>query len=202
MMANGGMTTGCEVGIYNTKRPDFPIPGIFNETFYDSADDEDMLFISYTLYKNDRKLFERKGKHWWLTGFKLGEFSQPSELVMNISITLKDEKMKSAFIEGLWETGYSNHDIAVNGNTVRVVFDKPRSPQPQSRTKEIEDFMQSFNKQNCDIFQELTGDYQRTSSKLVVVHKQNPAIFNSILNLGGARKIPYKYGTLKKFNNK
>ena len=52
-----GLTTGCEVGIYNTKRPDFSSPSVFNDTFFDSASDEDMLFISFTLYKNGRELF-------------------------------------------------------------------------------------------------------------------------------------------------
>jgi len=194
-----GMTTGCEVGIYNTDRPAFQISGIFDETFYNSASDDDMLFISYTLFKNGRKLFQREGIHWWLTGFRLGEFSHPSELAMDVSITLKDKYMLNAFMHGMRNIGYSDDDMFVNGHTVSFVFDKPHSPQPQSRTKEIENFMQSFNKQNCDIFQELTGDYQKTSSKLVVIRKQNPEIFNSILNLGGSRKVPYKHGVLKKF---
>ncbi len=195
-----GMTTGCEVGIYNTKRPAFSTPGNFNETFYDSAGDEDMLYISYVLYKNGKELFKREGKHWWLTGFKLGEFSRPSELAMRISITFKDKAMLHAYIEGMRETGYFSNELAINGYTVSFLFDKPRSPQPQSRTKEIEDFMQSYNKQNCDIFKDLTQDYQRTSSKLVVLRKQNPAIFNNILNLGGTKKIPYKHGVFKKMS--
>jgi hypothetical protein len=195
-----GMTTGCEVGIYNTKRPDFFIPGIFDETFYDCADDEDMLFISYTLYKNGHELFSREGLHWWLTGFKLGEFSQPSELVMNITLTLKDKEMLNAFLEGIRHTGYSDKDISINGNAVYFKFADPRSAQPLSRTKEIEEFMQRFNKQNCDIFNELTKDYKGTASKLAILREQDPAIYNSVLNLGRSKMISQKYGVLKKIN--
>lgn len=195
-----GMTTGCEVGVYNTKRPNFSIPGIFDDTFYECADDEDMLFISYTLHKNGRQMFKREGKHWWLTGFKLGEFSWPSELVMNISLMLKDKVMMDAFMGGISNTGYSNNDIDINGNTVRIVFAKPRSIQPHSRTKEVEEFMQRYNKQNCERFRELTQDYNSTASKLAVLRKQDPAIYNSILDIGRSKMIPSKYGILKKLN--
>jgi hypothetical protein len=187
-----GMTTGCEVGVYNTKRPDFDVPGISNSTFYDCADDEDMLSISYTLYKNSRELFHRGGIHWWLTGFKLGEFSYPSELVMSISLTLKDKAMLYAFMGGVRNTGYSDNEVVVNENTVHFVFADPRSSQPHSRTMEIVDFMQRYNKQNCDRFKELTKDYSSTASKLAVIRKQDPAIYNSIMNLGGSKKIFYK----------
>lgn len=184
-----GITTGCEVGVYNTKRPEFNIPGVFDETFYDCVGDDDMLYISYTLYKNGQELFSREDTHWWLTGFKLGEFSQPSELVMDISLTLKDEAMIDAFVEAMGNTGYSENDIEVNGNTVRFDFNKPHSSQPHSRTKDIEDFMQGYNKQNCEIFKELTGDYTSTASKLVMLQKKAPALYNSILNFGGPKRI-------------
>ncbi len=184
-----GLTTGCEVGIYNTKRPEFSIPGIFNETFYDCARDEDMLFISYTFYKNGQELFAREDKHWWLTGFKLGEFSQPSELFMEISITLKDEAMLDAFIEGMSNLGYMNDEMDVSDKTVRFVFGEPHSTQPHSRTKELEDFMQSYNKQNCDLFKELTQDYNGTPSKLIALRKKDPSLYNSVLNFGGIKRI-------------
>lgn len=184
-----GITTGCEVGVYNTKRPEFNIPGVFDETFYDCASDDDIIYISYTLFKNGQELFSIEDIHWWLTGFKLGEFSQPCELVMDISLTLKDEAMLDAFVEGIRQTGYSNNEIEVNGNTVRIEFNKPHSSQPHSRTKDIEDFMQSYNKQNCELFRKLTGDYNSIASKLVVLQKKAPALYNSILNFGGPKRI-------------
>jgi len=189
-----GMTTGCEVGIYNTTRPSFNIPGINSETFYDCASDEDMLFISFILYKDGRILFSREGKHWWLTGFRLGEFSQPYELVMRVSLTLKDRAMRDAFLKGMRNTGYLPGEISVNGNTVSFVFDQPRSAQPYSRTPEIENFMQQYNKQNCEIFRELTKDYGSTPAKLAAIRKKNPSLYSNILSLAG----PSRYGVLKK----
>ncbi|NLV89240.1 MAG: DUF4474 domain-containing protein, partial [Tissierellia bacterium] len=71
-----GMATGFEIGIYYTSQPDLSNK-TFNWTLYDCADDENMLKMRFELFKNHVSLIKRKGKHWWLTGFKLGEFSQP-----------------------------------------------------------------------------------------------------------------------------
>ena len=70
----------CEIGVYSTEGPDLNIPGVFNGTFYYCVDDEDLLEMSYTLYKKDKVLFRYHDIHWWLTGFSLGEFSEPSDL--------------------------------------------------------------------------------------------------------------------------
>jgi len=91
-----GMTTGGEIGVYTTEGPDLDIPGLFNGTFYNCASNADRLYMSFTLVKDEEVLFKRKGKHWWLTGFKLGEFSEPSELTMYLTIALKDRFMRDA----------------------------------------------------------------------------------------------------------
>lgn len=60
-----------------------------------------------------------------LAGFKLGEYSEPSELVMYLNITLKDEEMCSSFVEAIKKIGYEeNKEFIVNGNTVGLTFDK------------------------------------------------------------------------------
>ena len=61
--------------------------------------------MSYTLYKKDKVLFRYHDIHWWLTGFSLGEFSEPS-ICNEFEINLKDKTMKDAFVEGLINTGY------------------------------------------------------------------------------------------------
>ena len=94
-----------------------------------------MLNIYYKLYKGGKMLFQRSGKHWWLTGFVLAEFSQPQELTAKISIVLKDRAMLSAFLSAMKEAGYSDRELAVSGNTVSFVFDKPHTAQPYTRTE-------------------------------------------------------------------
>jgi hypothetical protein len=74
------MTAGCEVGVYISKGLNLNIEGVFNGTFYEAADEEDNLEIEYVLYKNRKPMFSRHDKHWWLTGFAVGDFAHPDEL--------------------------------------------------------------------------------------------------------------------------
>ncbi len=194
-----GVTTGCEIGIYNTTRPNLNIPDIFNGTFYDCADDSDMLYISYVLLKNGKRLFSRSAVHWWLTGFKLGEFLQPSELSARITLVLKDGDMRNAFKNGLVAAGYKNSEIDVNGNAVRFAYTKPRTAQPASRTKQLEKQMQKTNRELCEHFNELTKNYKDSLSKLDVVSKQDPSMYNEISDLGGSKIISDKYNLLAEF---
>lgn len=149
-----GMVTGGEIGVY-TGGVDLKILGIFNDTFYTCADDDDMLEMSYILRKNDRVLFTRKGKHWWLTGFKLGEFSEPSQLSMDISITFKDADMRDAFLSGFREAGYTDDIFLITGNTLNFTFDTPRTAQPRTRTRATDWIVQRKNELLCNIYQEL-----------------------------------------------
>ncbi|KUO64994.1 MAG: hypothetical protein APF84_07065 [Gracilibacter sp. BRH_c7a] len=164
-----GMVTGGEIGVY-TGGIDVKILGIYNDTFYNCASEDNLLEMSYTLKKNGSILFAREGTHWWLTGFKLGEFSEPSELSMDISITLKDEIMRDAFLGGFRSAGYSDNEYTVVGNTVNFTFDIPRTQQPRTRTKVTDWMIQRKNELLCNIYQ--SNIYPRKnyqlSGKLVV----------------------------------
>ena len=70
-------------------------------------------------------------RHWWLTGFKWGEFAQPSELTMKVTITFVDVDMRKAFHTALSNRGYKN--ATVTGNAVSFTFDSPYMKQPVAR---------------------------------------------------------------------
>ena len=66
------------------------------------------LTMSSTRYRNGEKLLCRgPERHWWLTGFKWGVLSEPSELKMDVAITCLDATMTSAFVSAAW--GLSVH---------------------------------------------------------------------------------------------
>jgi hypothetical protein len=194
-----GMTTGCEAGVYNTTGPELKIPGIFYGTFYNCASASDMLNIYYELYKGGRMLFRRTGRHWWLTGFVLAEFSEPRELTARISIVLKDRSMLAAFLAGMKEAGYSEQELKVSGNAVSFVFDKPHTAQPYTRSKEISHFMQRKNKALCDRFNELTGSEDNSPAKIEAIKELDPSLFSEIIDIGGTKKIFGKYKMLERF---
>lgn len=179
-----GMNTGGEVGIYYTTGPSLNIPGFFNGTFYHCPKDEDCINMSFTFRKKGNLLFTRSGYHWWLTGFKLGEYSKPSELSMDITLDLYDRRMAYTFVNALVKAGYKEEEYSVAGNRVMVHYEKPHSPQPVTRTAFTDFIMLRNNESFCDAYKRLTADYTDTIDKLEVVRKESPGMYNHLLSLG------------------
>jgi len=143
-----GLETGCEIGVYNrTIGSTSFVYGILDATigqrpndsdashnlFFDCAGDSELLLMSSTLRRDGQKVFSRgPEKHWWLTGFKWGVLSDPSELTMDVSIECLDGVMRSALVGALNGMGYAN--VQTDGNTVKFTFDTPTTPQPRDAT--------------------------------------------------------------------
>lgn len=194
-----GMTSGAEMGVYTTKGPDLNIPGLFNGTFYNCASNADRLYMSYSLVKNGELLMTRKGRHWWLTGFKLGEFSEPSELTMYLTVVLKNKEMRNAFIKGLHKAGYTDNDLIVDGNVVGLVFDKPKTPQPLTRVPETDWLIQRKNELLCNKYQEITKGYDKFPDKMKAIREQAPELYDAILNIGKTKPLFNMYEKIKKY---
>lgn len=187
------MAAGCEIGIYTASEPDSNIPGVFNGTFYEGAAESDYLKMYFSLIRNGTRFFSRSDLHWWLTGFKLGEFAEPSELKMNISIVLKDRDMLSAFLAGLKATGYTDNEIVSFGNVVSLVFSEPHSPQPLTRSKLTDELVQTKNKFLCDQFNEITSGCVTMQDKLNAVKERAPELYGHIIRLGRPEGIYQSY---------
>lgn len=142
-----GISTGAEIGIYVGEfQVNTGIDGVdhtMNRLNFGKdtacASGDDMLVMSFVLKKNGKTLFTRdsddpatstKETHWWLTGFKPGEFSDASELVMDLSITFKDVVMRDAFVDALIGMGYSSSGIRKTSNKVSFTYGQPKSKQP------------------------------------------------------------------------
>lgn len=180
------LVTGCEIGVY-TEKFNLNVPEIFKGIFFRSVSKDDYLQMSLTLKKKDQILFTREGKHWWLTGFKLGEFSEPFELSMDVKIVLRDEIMRDAFITGLRDAGYSDSEFNVEGNSVLFTFDIPHTKQPMTRTAKTDNLIQRKNKLLCDLYQTLTGEYDNLPDKIKALEEQSSGLYKKVLKLGKAR---------------
>ena len=194
-----GMTTGGEVGIYYTTGPEVSIPGIFNGTFYYCVSDEDRIEMSFVFRKNGNLLFTRSGYHWWLTGFKLGEFSQPNELTMDITLTLDNKQMCDAFTKALKEAGYTNQEFTSRGRTVWIHFNTPHTKQPFSRTPLTTYIMQRNNESFCRAYQYLTHEYYDTLDKLEIVRNESPNMYRHILHMGKPMQVFEGFSKIKSF---
>lgn len=193
------LTTGAEIGVYTCELSKLDIPNLFEGYFYQCAEEEDQLNMSFTLFKNGRKLFERTDNHWWLTGFKLGEFTEPSELSMEIRIDLKDDEMCYAFINGMLEVNYDIHELEIQDNSVYFVFDKARTPQPITRTGLTDWIIQRKNEQMCIQYQEITKPYSSLQSKANAVHSNSPALFGNMINMGKKQQVYDVFYSIQKY---
>ena len=182
------LVTGCEIGVY-TEAHDLNIPSVFSGTFYDSVSNTDLLQMSFVLKKNGNTLFTREGKHWWLTGFKLGEFSEPSELTMDIKITLDNVIMRDAFVFGLGNAGYSDDELTINDNTVSFIFDTPKTPQPITRTPETDWLIQRKNELLCNEYQDITGTSGNIQDKIKAIEEQAPEMYKKIMKIGKTKQL-------------
>lgn len=188
------MVTGGEIGVY-TRAPKTNPLNLICGAYYKSADNTELLQMSFTLKKNGKELFIRQDKHWWLTGFKLGEFSEPSELTMAVTITLQNEKMLAAFIKGLKNAGYSEQEFTPYGTTVSFEFGTPHTPQPMTRTKTIEWLVQWKNEQLCNEFQEITGSSNTLPEKIKAIEELAPELYAKIMRMGRSKPIYDIYQT-------
>ena len=177
------LNTGCEVGVYTTEEQGLNIPEMYKYMFYNCASNEDRLKMSFLLKKNGERLFERDDQHWWLAGFKLGEYSEPSELTMDLNITLKDETMCNRFVGGLKHAGYLEQEIYITeGYNVGLTFDKPHTPQPITRTPETDRIIQIKNKLLCDKYNDIVKVYDNITDKINAIQTQAPEIYEEIMD--------------------
>ena len=183
------LNTGAEIGIYTPAELDLYINGIFKGAFYNCATDEDLLDMSFVLKKKGKEILKREGKHWWLTGFKLGEFSDPSELTLSLSITLKDKEMCNAFIEGLKKAGYIEDEITISENTVSLEFDKPRTSQPITRIPETDFIIQIQNELLCYHYEDITRPHDNFTDKMNAIEKKAPELFEEVLKIGKSKEV-------------
>lgn len=111
------ISNGAEVGIYTRDEKRFG-------SFYDCANDEQMMEMSMELYHGVNLIFSRpKQLHWWITGFRIDDTLYPSdEMTLKFSIEMKDEEMLKAFCDAIDKHYMRDVTYTVDGLTVNVVW--------------------------------------------------------------------------------
>lgn len=141
------LAAGAEIGIYKT---DAKV--IHKNTIYKPIKNEEMLDMSFILYKKDSTLIKARANHWWLAVFKLGTFCKPKELSMAINVTFPNKDMLDAFLASFKKLGYKKNDYKVIGTTFYFVFKKSKVKKVWTRSL-ISDFVrQKINKRNIALY--------------------------------------------------
>ena len=149
-----GIVTGAEIGIYCTKDNKAN-----KKTIYLPANDKEMLNMNFTLYKKDKELTNIKSKHWWLAVFKLGMFSKPKELSMDINMTFPNKEMLESFIKSFKKLGYKEKDYKIIDNTFSFKYKKPKTKKVWTRTWISDLIRQHFNKKNVELYNKYLSDF-------------------------------------------
>lgn len=169
-----GIETGCEAGLYYRKwnQPETETEKVTGR-MYQCVSDEHMLDMAFSLRKEGKELFCRDWtKHWWLTGFHWGVFSEPEELQMLFSVRFPSHEMQQAFIYGrdrkeengtgslkygLEELGYAYKEL--DDTSVEFCFEKPHSVQAEMRQR-MRKMIQATNHEMVNEYEYLRTKYQ------------------------------------------
>lgn len=188
-----GILTGGEIGVYVTDEERIEIPEVFSGRFYESVTDEERLRMSFILRKGGREVLERKGYHWWLTGFRIGEFSKPRQLTMEWEILFPNVLMRDSFMKGLLDAGYRLYELQIDTLYVRGMFSTPRTRQPRRRWGFLIPFVQWVNKNNCWLFRNQTREFKRTLDKIDYIRCCFPGLYRLAIRIGQKKRIPKIY---------
>ncbi len=130
----GWVLIGAEIGLYYR---DFDNPMIDENgvNYFKCADDDLLIKMSMSLYRNKNLLFSRGQQYsWWLTGFVPGALTgwgaQPeatAELGLDATLTFTDTEMMNAFIDGLNKVNKVEHNAS--GQSRSFKFEKGKNYQ-------------------------------------------------------------------------
>lgn len=195
-----GINTGAELGIYQADT--VLSPKQYRTTLFHTIPDEELPFLQLELTRNKTTLFRIRDRHWWLTGFYMGNFSQPKELEANGSITFSSSKMMEAFLNALYQQMPCPCDIKTCDQT--VTFPLNASTCSSSPNKENSTCSLSRNKKHsscspcqrrplrCRISQwknrlfvriycRFTSPFENTVDKLLYLYYFLPAVFRRMI---------------------
>ena len=180
-----GINAGCELGVYYA---DSVIPpDKYSTTLFHAVGRNDMPDISLRLNKHsNRKLHEYtllgqlRYRHWWLTLFKMGEFTKPKDLFVNTSIRFKDYAMLRRFLDSfvkvLPDTAYK-----VNGLTVYFTFYQSNR-QYSIFQKTLRRLALLSCRIFCKWFHFITRPFENSGDKLLYIYYYLPFTVRFLLN--------------------
>ena len=172
-----GINTGCELGVYYA---DSIIPADeLNTTLFKAVQPRDMPDITLKLNKcsSDEcrqytNLGHVKDRHWWLTMFRMGTFSRPEELFVNISIRFRDTFMMYRFLDS-FEHALPDTPYKTSGSTVYFTF--YRSHQRYSFFKRlVRCTALFFCRFYCKWFRFVTRPFPSSGDKLLYLYNYLP----------------------------
>ena len=176
-----GINTGGEIGIYYA---DGIIPRSEREsTLFQCVENKDMLGLSFNLFRCGMGIADVGARHWWLTAFSVGRFSNPTDLNMRASVSFPHCEMAEAFAEGLAEAGYCREDIYICHNTVSFSFTKSLGKAGNCLHRLRIRLIQGINHFWCKMYLFVTRPFCLSLDKILYLYYYLPFVFRKILRM-------------------
>lgn len=185
-----GINIGCEVGIYQADT--IISPEQYAHTLFHSVPNDQMLPISIELNFKGRRLFYLHRTHWWLTGFYMGNYCEPEDLSLDISITFPCEEMLNKFVDSMFRIGYREYDLYICNLTVYYSFSITHTKQPRLVHPLLLNFTQWKNRVLCKLYNFITSPFTCTVDKLLYLYFFLPVMFRHLLCMKKNRKAKSK----------
>ncbi len=174
--------TGAEIGLYYTNEKK-----VNNKTLYFPVSDKEMLQMDLVLSKSNDIIAKVNAKHWWLAAFKLGMFSKPKELSMDIKLTFPNQDMLNAFLESFKKLKYSPNDYTIQENTFYFKFKKPKSPKVWTKSWLTDNIRQIINRKKVNTYNKYLSDFidnnkindTKSNKKVIIINDFIPNILKN-----------------------
>lgn len=173
-----GINTGGEVGIY---RADRILSRQQRETaVFESVPDAEMMDLSIDLYRNQILLAQLKKRHWWLTIFDMGIYSEPEELSLKIRITFPCIRMLQAFMKGWEQRDGACGSFRINGLTVLLLFDESPADRHHGTAPALIRLIQWGNCRGCRLFRWVTRPFISTLDRMLCLYFYLPQVLRNV----------------------
>ncbi len=124
----GWVLIGAEIGLYYRDFDDTLVDEN-GALYYECADDEMLIKMSMSLYRNGQLQFSRGQQYsWWLTGFVPGALTgwgtspqATKELTLDATLTFTDAEMLEAFLGGLENVDKVEHNFSFTSRDFKFV---------------------------------------------------------------------------------
>ena len=179
-----GINLGCEIGIY---KADSLVASINrNKTLFKSVDDSEMLPMSVRLSKGEDEAVHLSRKHWWLTVFAMGCYSEPKDLSVKAGISFPNEDMRNAFVNALSEQ--TDAGFRICGTQVQIFFRRGVSGTSSYWRKLVCRFVLWQNRFSCRMFLWATKPFESGMDRLLCLYFCLPYFFRRIFRNKKRRK--------------
>ena len=198
-----GINIGGEIGIY--KADSILSPMQYDRTLFHGVTDDELLPVSMELNYKGQPLFICRN-HWWLTGFSMGNYCQPEDLAMDVSITFPEEDMLNCFVNSMIRMGYQKCEMCICNLTVSFSFSIPHAWQPRLAHCCRVRFSQCQNRIFCKLYQFITRPFTCTMDRILYLYYFLPVAFRRLLCFKRSRRQKFhkkrRCRSCKKHNSK